>query len=144
MRRKTQRDVLVKTVFAHFFQSDLSLSEILNSLINSFSRENLKEDERQNYLDPLIREIEQKSDLYQTLISKHLKKTWKLDRIPLIDRAIIEVAISEIKSLDEIPFDVSVNEAVELAKIYSTEKSPSFINGILSSIFEEIDQDSPE
>jgi transcription antitermination protein NusB len=141
MKRKTQRDFLVKTVFAQFFQSDLSLNEIFNSLIDSFSREHLREDERQKYIDPLIKHIEQDKESYQSLISKHLKKTWKIDRIPIIDRAIIEVAVSEIKNSDDIPFDVTANEAVELAKIYSTEKSPSFVNGILVSIFEELKQD---
>ena len=52
----------------------------------------------------------------------------------MLDIAILEVAIAEINYLPEIPFDVTVNEAVDLTKKYSTEKSPSFVNGILVSI----------
>lgn len=59
--------------------------------------------------------------------------TWKPDRMPVLDRALLRIALFEILYMEDVPAAVSVNEAVELAKIYSTEESSSFINGVLGS-----------
>ena len=57
---------------------------------------------------------------------------WKLSRLAKIDLSILRLCIYEIKHRDDIPYNISINEAVELAKKYGTEDSGSFINGILS------------
>ena len=59
-------------------------------------------------------------------------KGWKLPRIAKIDLSILRLCIYEIRYRDDIPFIISINEAVELAKKYGTEDSGAFINGILS------------
>ena len=59
-------------------------------------------------------------------------KGWKLSRLAKIDLSILRLCIYEIKYRDDIPFNISINEAVELAKKYGTAESGSFINGILS------------
>ena len=59
-------------------------------------------------------------------------KGWKLSRLAKIDLSILRLCIYEIKYRDDIPFNISINEAVELAKKYGTDDSSSFINGILS------------
>lgn len=59
------------------------------------------------------------------------------NRIYKIDMAIMLIATYEIKFIDSIPVQVSANEAVELAKVYASEKSASFINGIIASIIKE-------
>ena len=64
---------------------------------------------------------------------KPFLKNWKLERLPLPDRIILEIAIYEIKFMDDIHTSVSINEAVKLAKKYGTDKSSSYINGVLSS-----------
>lgn len=134
MKRKEQRDLLVKSVFAHFFQKDLSLNSIIVNISQSFSKEKVTEIDQKKYFAPLVTQLDHNELSFQAIISKHLKKTWKIERLPLLDIAILEVAIAEINYLPEIPFDVTVNEAVDLTKKYSTEKSPSFVNGILVSI----------
>ncbi len=58
---------------------------------------------------------------------------WKINRIPKVSLAIIRLALAEILFIDDIPDGVSVNEAVELAKVYSTPEDASFINGILGT-----------
>ncbi|MBP5260850.1 MAG: transcription antitermination factor NusB [Clostridiales bacterium] len=60
-------------------------------------------------------------------------KNWRLERLPLIDRIILEIAVYEIKFMDSIQTPIAINEAVKLAKKYGTDKSSSFINGVLSS-----------
>jgi transcription antitermination protein NusB len=63
-----------------------------------------------------------------------LTKGWKINRISKVDLSILRLSIYEISFMDDIPFNVSVNEAVELAKKYSGEDSGSFINGILGKV----------
>ncbi len=62
---------------------------------------------------------------------------WEMERIAKVDHMILRMAIYELRWADDIPNKVSINEAVEIAKLYSTEKSPQFINGILGVICSE-------
>lgn len=66
-------------------------------------------------------------------IKDHLKN-WELERIAFIDMLLLEMAIAEARSFEEIPVKVSINEYIELAKVFSTPKSDSFLNGILDKI----------
>src|SRR3990172_12106325 len=59
---------------------------------------------------------------------------WSLNRMPFLDRNIIRIALYEMFYEEDIPFSVSINEAVELAKAYGTEDSGKFINGVLGKI----------
>lgn len=59
---------------------------------------------------------------------------WRLDRMALVDRNILRMALFEMLHLDEVPAKVAINEAIELGKRYSTKQSGSFINGILDRI----------
>ena len=70
------------------------------------------------------------------LIEKHATN-WSFNRIAKVDLSILRLAIYELKYKD-VPEKVAVNEAVEIAKVYSTEKSPKFVNGILGSVIKEI------
>ena len=65
-------------------------------------------------------------------------KNWDFDRITLIDKLILRMALSEMVYVDEVPPKVSIAEGVEIAKQFSTEDSSSFINGILDSVYNEI------
>ncbi|MCL2676097.1 MAG: transcription antitermination factor NusB [Firmicutes bacterium] len=70
---------------------------------------------------------------------RRYSKAFKLDRVYRVDLAALLVAAYEILFFDDIPYQISVNEAVELSKKYSTEKSYRFINGILSSVVSDRD-----
>jgi N utilization substance protein B len=63
---------------------------------------------------------------------------WPIDRIALIDRLIMELAIGEVLSDEAPPKAVILDEAVENAKTYSGENAPSFVNGVLAAIFDEL------
>lgn len=76
--------------------------------------------------------IEEYDALVEEIAS--LTKGYNKDRIYKIDLALLVVALYEIKHIDSIPEAVSINEALNLAKKYSTEKSAGFINGVLASI----------
>ena len=63
-----------------------------------------------------------------------ISRNWALDRISRIDRILLWMALTEMLAFDNIPVRVSMNEAIELAKRYSVEKAPMFINGILDAL----------
>ena len=75
--------------------------------------------ERRDHLDSLIEGV---------------SENWALDRISRIDRILLHMALTEMQAFDDIPAKVSIDEAIELAKEYSVERSPSFINGILDTL----------
>jgi len=63
---------------------------------------------------------------------------WEFDRVALLDRLLLCVAISEICFVDDVPPKVSISEAIEIAKKYSTEESSSFVNGVLDNVYKTI------
>ena len=70
-------------------------------------------------------------------IDEIIKKTslnWEMDRMPAIDRSILRMAVCEMMILSDAPVAVIIDEAIELAKKYSTEKSGKFVNGVLDGI----------
>jgi len=70
-------------------------------------------------------------------VLKRLSVGWELQRQPAVDRNILRMAIYEILHLDYIPESVSINEAVDLAKKYSTAESGRFVNGVLGTLVRE-------
>jgi N utilization substance protein B len=68
---------------------------------------------------------------------KNHTQHWDISRLALVDKNILRISICELLFMPDIPSKVSINEAIELAKKYSTEESSSFVNGILNSIFKD-------
>ena len=83
------------------------------------------------FLDVVYGVINSRDELDEKFVP-FLKK-WKLERLPQTDRIILEIAVYEILTVEEIPTSVSINEAVKLAKKYGTDNSSSYINGVLSN-----------
>jgi N utilization substance protein B len=79
--------------------------------------------------------LEHKGEL-DRLIDKYAQN-WRVERMPLTDRNILRLALYEIVYEDQIPYGVSINEAVELAKLYGTEDSGRFVNGVLGKVVRE-------
>ena len=65
---------------------------------------------------------------------------WEFDRVALIDRILLTLAMCEIHFLDEVPPKVSISEAIELAKEYSTSESSGFVNGVLDKIYQSLNE----
>lgn len=80
--------------------------------------------------DCAVRENAENNDIIDRFIQK---EQWDAERIALMDRIILGVALSEVKNFDSIPTKVSMNEYIEIAKFYSNPKSGQFINGIMTS-----------
>ena len=107
---------------------DLITYEVSNTY--SYSQEKLEDFSDIGYIKLFISSFLDNKDLIDSEISQVLSDKWTVKRLAKIDLSLIRTAITEIKYLD-IPYKVAINEALELAKKYSDEKSSSFINGIL-------------
>ncbi|MCW5895611.1 MAG: transcription antitermination factor NusB [Bacteroidetes bacterium] len=84
----------------------------------------------------VIATITHATDIDKVIRSK--VANWDFKRIALIDRLILRMAICELLYFKDIPPKVSMNEAIELAKLFSTEKSGQFVNGILDAVLEDL------
>ena len=92
-----------------------------------------KDEEDQDFARRLFRRTILNADYYRHLISENTKN-WDLDRVAFMDVVFMQIALAEILSFPNIPVSVSLNEYVEIAKLYSTPKSGGFINGTLDGI----------
>jgi N utilization substance protein B len=92
------------------------------------------------FADKLFRRTVDSQQEADRIISAHAEN-WDLDRIAAIDRSLLRMATCELMTFEEIPPKVSIDEAIEIAKKYSTPKSGKFINGILDSILMRLQQE---
>lgn len=125
--RKTAREVAFKLIFEYLFGGQYN-DQTLADLSKEYSLDGEKK-----YVSKVYNGVIEKYDELCEIISKNAIG-FSIDRIYKIDKAILLLAIYEIKYMKDIPYAVSINEAVELSKKYSTEKSAPFVNGILSKI----------
>lgn len=92
-----------------------------------------KDDDDLTFARKLLSVSLAKADDFQAIISEHTKN-WEFDRLAYMDTIIMQAAMAEITTFPTIPVNVSINEYMEIAKEFSTEKSAKFINGVLDDI----------
>ncbi len=97
----------------------------------------VEEAETRLFSEPLIRGVLEHRDAIDSVIKKHARN-WDFHRIAAVDRNIMRLAIYEMLHRDDIPPVVSINEAVDIAKKFSTQDSGKFVNGILDKVRGEI------
>ena len=96
-----------------------------------------KDDEDKEFARKLLRTAITGADAYRKLMENNAKN-WDMERFAFMDILIMQVALAEIMAFPSIPTSVSLNEYVEIAKMYSTPKSGGFINGMLDSIVNQL------
>ena len=127
MSRSVARDKVFKLVFEYIFTK-----EIDEDLLNDYLSENEVADEAE-YVKRVYYGVKDNFDyLYEKI--NNLSVGFAANRIYKIDLAIMLVAAYEMEFIDGIPAKVSINEACNLAKVYSTEKSVGFVNAILAKV----------
>lgn len=126
MSRIETREHALELLFQMGFRND-SISEQINLF-----KENCEDElEEEYFLDIVYGVINSRDELDEKFVP--FLKRWKLERLPLTDRIILEIAVYEITTVEDIPTSVSINEAVKLAKKFGTDSSSSYINGVLSN-----------
>jgi N utilization substance protein B len=96
--------------------------------------QDIKDKENRLFADMLIDHVIENRKRFDDLI-KSTVDNWDIERIAIIDFIIIKMCLSEFLFFEEIPPKVSINEAIDLAKDYSTKNSGKFVNGILDSLY---------
>lgn len=132
MGRRKVRDVAFKCIYQ--IALGMTKQEVLENMFRD-SEENEKLNQIKEEVISIVEGVVSNNEAIEEAIKPNLKK-WTIERLPKVDLAILKLAIYEIKYVETVPYKVAVNEAVELAKTYSTEESPAFINGLLAKIEE--------
>lgn len=157
--RRIAREKVLQVMYANFLTGipvDDIFPHIYNRIFN-FGDEARKEIEENKLLKPAeVRELESDipikwrqeevvfmQELVKSIINhkdevdellKSVADHWEIHRIAIIDRVIIHIAVNELLYFDDVPVKVSINEALEVGKEYSTDKSNSFLNGVLDTL----------
>lgn len=92
-----------------------------------------KDETDKAYASTLFRGAILHGEQYRALIEE-ATKNWELERLALMDLYILQMALAEILEVEGIPVNVSLNEYIDIAKVYSTQKSGTFVNGILDQV----------
>jgi N utilization substance protein B len=147
--------ILGKTIINDYFEEDVLRwaedKEIVKALVEKTVKSydpatdkkialhtlSLNWEEDKDFIETLYNTALGLTDAHRELISRNTRN-WEVERLPLTDRVILEMAIAELLSFPNIPVKVTINEYIELAKTYSTPKSRQFINGILDVIAKEL------
>lgn len=126
--------------FIHFNDDMETVAGLLKKVLSkpsSFDFLEKPDDEKMQFAKDLLRTVMEKNDYCVELIQPKLQN-WELDRIAVIDMILLKMGICEILYFDTIPTKVTLNEYIDIAKDYSTEKSGHFVNGILDSILKDM------
>ncbi len=132
--RRNARESVLKALFAKNF-SDENPFNSLDKIIETFP----VDDKNKSFVYDLFNQVIENSEWADGLIKNHLKN-WEIHRIAQVDHILLKMGICEIYYLEKIPAKVSITEMVEIAKIYSTDESAGFINGVLDSIYKNYKQ----
>ncbi|MBQ3409545.1 MAG: transcription antitermination factor NusB [Clostridia bacterium] len=128
MNKSEIREEIFKLIYSLEVQKNESSEQIDVFLEDSDMPDKVKDE-----IKVTVAKIIEFSPDIENEISKNLKTEWKIERISKINMSILKVAIYEIV-YKKLPYKISINEAVEIAKKYGEETSASFINGVLASI----------
>ncbi|MDY0125763.1 MAG: transcription antitermination factor NusB [Anaerolineaceae bacterium] len=133
MKSRTRARIVALQVLFELDLTDHLLGEVLDE--RSIDQ-NLDESQFQ-FARSLISGVRDNTSKLDTLISEHAPE-WPLDQVAVVDRNILRMALWEVAFYKKTPLKVGINEAVELAKMFGTDSSPRFINGVLGSLAENL------
>ncbi len=129
--RHRAREFVLKALYASE-QGGQTKEDICNSIIE----ESGLDDKGKLFARALYLKVIENLKAIDKYISK-LATNWKIERIAIVDKNILRMAICEVEHMPDIPVKVAIDEAIELAKKYSTMESASFVNGILDRVLHE-------
>jgi transcription antitermination factor NusB len=130
VRKRTRSRELALQVL---YQFDARGSDAVEQMDHFLQSEEVDEAEVHEFTRKLVKGTIEARDSIDEMLSA-AAENWKLHRMAIVDRNILRMAVYEMLHIEEIPAKVSINEAIELGKRYSTKQSGSFINGILDRI----------
>ena len=129
--RRMAREGVLEALFSHQY-SDVERKITINRVL-----ENVPERKANlGFITALFNNVLDNSKWADKLIEEHLQN-WEFDRVAKVDKVLLKMGICEIYFLEDIPPKVTISEMVEISKVYSTDESPNFINGILDAVYKD-------
>lgn len=126
--RRQSREIALQILFQTEFAPQISFNEMLNLF------EEKKDSALIKYADEIIRGVQINKEKIDKKIQE-ASRHWKIERMAGVDRNILRIAVFEIfYATDLIEHKIAINEAIEIAKIYGSQESASFVNGLLDQI----------
>jgi transcription antitermination factor NusB len=129
--RTLARELALKLLYV----SDLSKPEQVETQLKDVLEVEHAGGEVSNLANEIVKQVRDNREALDEVI-QGVAVNWQVSRMPVIDRAILRMGAHELLHMHEVPPRVTINEAVELAKKYSTEKSGAFVNGVLDKIYQ--------
>lgn len=126
MKRRTARERAMQALYQMDITGELEPKVAVENTLD-------EGEETNEFLESLVVGFVENKEVIDEAIRQNLKNR-KLERISIVDRSILRVAVYEMKYMEEIPHNVTINEAIEIAKTFGDEESRRFINGVLSNI----------
>ena len=138
MKKVTGRRQAREWVVQFLFQTEFNPEELDQALNDFWDDEEKKPVNRdRNYANEVIQGVmDEQLKIDRTL--KRYTDNWDVDRLGVLDRTVLRVAVYEMLFREDVPPVVSINEAIEIAKAYSGQKSARFVNGVLDRIQKEL------
>ena len=134
LKRREARELILGLLFESEFRTDESYVEIYAT---SAEERLIPED---SFVKNAYYTISEQKEQVDELIGKHANG-WKTSRLSKMSRSILRLAVYEMLYEKEIPYSVSINEAVELTKLYDDPKARAFVNGVLNSVKNSLESD---
>lgn len=129
--RKKARDSAYKLIYEYLFSGTLNERTLAVMTAQDLPYKEIE------YVEKVYRGVIEHEEELKEIVGMYAVG-FEIDRIYKLDLAAMYLAVYEMKYMDDIPMGVSISEAVELVKLYSTEKSYVFVNGILSSVYKSL------
>jgi transcription antitermination protein NusB len=134
--RRAAREAALKSIYAVEIGGNRT-QDVTKNIIK-FS---LKDDtEAIRFAEKLLLVTVDSTAEYDGIIQQNINN-WEVNRLAVIDKLILRMAITEFIEFDDVPTKVTINEAIELAKNYSTRKSGNFVNGILDAVLSQLKEE---
>ena len=145
LTRREIREKALQSLFQLSANKDLTIEEAMQQALTS--AEDLSDEVEivsvPSYLDLLVTGVVEYQAEIDKKIQSHLEN-WSMDRLAKTDRVIMRIAIFEMLYVPDVPAKVALNEALEITKLYSDEKSRKFVNGVLANIVNELEEKEAE
>lgn len=130
-RRSAREQAFILLFEMSFSDEKLSLEQIKENAVES------RDVEFCEYAEKAAKGVNEHMEEIDEIISAHLKKGWRISRLSKVSLAVLRLAVYEMK-YEDIPYSVSINEAVELSKKFSIDES-SFVNGVLGAVSRDLE-----
>ena len=131
MNRKRSREIAMELLFGMTLSKN-TLEETIETFVEDYE---IKLDTIDlDYIKEILVKVEENKVIIDNKIEESLNN-WKLERISKVNLSILRLAIGEMLYIEDVPEKVAINEAIEMTKKYSDDKSVSFINGVLDKAF---------